>query len=139
MRVVLVVPSIDWLRATSVRRMIERVLLAAILFAMTGFVLLVLIGLWDRYEKQAAASGFNEADGRYLAPQAVSPRGSDARADAMAEHPPHVAVGRDRPRPGQVLQQEQEPKPASTHAFEGANQGMSVALSADGSTAIVGG
>src|SRR5262245_6240103 len=72
MRVV-AVQSIDWLGATSVRRMIERVLLAAILFAMTGFVLLVLIGLWDRYEKQAAASGFNEADGRYLAPQTVFP------------------------------------------------------------------
>jgi hypothetical protein len=34
--------------------------LAAIVFAMTGFVLLVLIGLWDRYEKQAD----NEDDGR---------------------------------------------------------------------------
>src|SRR5262245_18678505 len=73
MRVVLAVLSIDWLGATSVRRMIERVLLAAILFAMTGFVLLVLIGLWDRYEKQAAASGSNESDERYLAPKPFLP------------------------------------------------------------------
>jgi hypothetical protein len=94
-----------------VRRMMERVLLAGIAVAMTGFVLLVLIGLWDRYEKQAAALGFSEGDGRYWTPQAVSPRDSDARADTKAEH----------------------------HAFEGTNQGMSVALSADGSTAIVGG
>src|SRR5262245_37034165 len=99
----------------------ERALLATILFAMTGFVLLVLIGLWDHYEEQAAASGFNEADGRYLAPQVVSPRNSDARSDAMAEHTPHVAVARDRLRSSQVMRQ--EPKPASTHAFEGANQG----------------
>jgi hypothetical protein len=95
---------------------------------MTGFVLLVLIGLWDRYEKQAAASGFNEADGRYLAQQAVSPRDPDARSDAV-EHAPQVAVGRDALGSAQ----------ATTHAFEGTNQGMSVALSADGSTAIVGG
>jgi hypothetical protein len=120
-----------------VRRMIERVLLAAILFAMTGFVLLVLIGIWDRYEKQAAASGFNEADGRYLAPQAVSPRDSDARSDAVAGHAPQVATGRDALGSAQVVQQ--ETKLATTHTFEGTNQGMSVALSADGSTAIVGG
>src|SRR5262245_64020924 len=98
MRVVLVVPSIDWLRATPVRRIIERVLLAAILFAMTGFVFLVLIGLWDRYEKPAAASGFNEADGRYLAPQAVSPRDSDARSNATNEDATHVDDDRDRLR-----------------------------------------
>jgi hypothetical protein len=116
-----------------VRRIIERVLLAAIVFAMTGFVLLVLIGLWDRYEKQAD----NEADGRYLAPQAVSSCDSDARAAAKAEHAPRVAVGRDRLGPARVLQQ--EPKLGATDAFEGTNQGMSVALSADGSTAIVGG
>src|SRR5262245_21912773 len=137
MRVVLVVPSIDWLRATSVRRMIERVLLAAILFAMTGFVLLVLIGLWDRYEKQAAPSGFNEADGRYLAPQTVSPRVSDSRSDALARHAPQVAVDRDALGSAQVVQQ--EAKLATSRAFESTNQGMSVALSADGGTAIVGG
>src|SRR5262245_13502854 len=117
--------------------MIERVLLAAILFAMTGFVLLVLIGLWDRYEKQAAASGFNESDERYLVPQAVSPRDADTRSNAMTEHAPHIAVARDGPGSAQVVRQ--EPKLASTPALEGTNQGMSVAVSADGSTAIVGG
>jgi FG-GAP repeat len=120
-----------------VRRMIERVLLAAILFAMTGFVLLVLIGLWDRYEEQAPASGFNEAGGRYLAPQAVSPRDSDARSDGMAGHAPQVAVGRDALGSAYVVQQ--ETKRATTYTLEGTNQGMSVALSADGRTAIVGG
>jgi hypothetical protein len=120
-----------------VRRIIERVLLATILFAMTGFVLLVLIGLWDRYEKQAAASGFNEADGRYLAPQAVSPSDADTRSGPMTEHTPHVAVARDRLGPAQVVRQES--KPTGTQLFEGTNQGMSIALSADGSTAIVGG
>ena len=119
------------------RRMIERVLLATILFAMTGFVLLVLIGLWDSYEKQAAASGFDEADGRYLTPQAVSPRDADTRSGPMTEQTPHVAVARDRLGSAQVVRQ--EPKPAGTHLFEGTNQGMSIALSADGSTAIVGG
>ena len=112
----------------TVRRMMERVLVAGIVLAMTGFILLVLIGLWDRYEKQAAASGFNEADGRYLAQQAVSPRDPDARSDAV-EHGAQVAVDRDALGSAQ----------ATTHAFEGTNQGMSVALSADGSTAIVGG
>ena len=119
------------------RRMIERVLLATILFAMTGFVLLVLIGLWDRYEKKAVASGFNEADRRYLAPQAVSPRDAETRSGPMTEHTPHVAVARDRLESAQVVRQ--EPKPAGTHLFEGTNLGMSIALSADGSTAIVGG
>src|SRR5262249_2731762 len=114
--------------------MIERVLLAAILFAMTGFVLLVLIGLCDRYEKQAAASGFNEADGRYLAPRTVSPRESVSRA--LAKHAPQVAVHRDTRGSAQVVQ---EANLATSHAFEGTSQGMSVALSADGGTAIVGG
>jgi len=98
-----------------VRRIMERVLLATILFAMTGFVLLVLIGLWDRYEKQAA----------------------DTRSGPMTEHTPHVAVARDRLGPAQVVRQES--KPTGTQLFEGTNQGMSIALSADGSTAIVGG
>jgi hypothetical protein len=135
MSVVLAVPSIDWLRAIPVQRMIERVLLAAMVFGVTGFVLLVLIGLWDRYEKQAAASGFNEADGRYLAPQSVSPRESDSRA--LAKHAPQVAVHRDTRGSAQVVQE--EANLATSHAFEGTSQGMSVALSADGGTAIVGG
>src|SRR5262245_26089994 len=116
--------------------MIERVLLATILFAMTGFVFLVLIGLWDRYEKPAAASGFNEADGRYLAPQAVSPRDSDARSNATTEDAPHVAAARARLGSAHVVQE--EAKLATSRAFEGTSQGMSVALSADGGAAIVG-
>jgi len=37
--------------------MIGRVLLTLTALAVTGFVLLVLIGLWDRYEKETAALG----------------------------------------------------------------------------------
>lgn len=121
----------------TVRRMMERVLVAGIVLAMTGFILLVLIGLWDRYEKQTASSGFSEVDGRSPAPQAASSRDSDARANTTAEHAPRIAVGRSRLGPAQVLQQ--EPRVSGTQVLEGSNQGMSVALSADGSTAIVGG
>src|SRR4029453_3904067 len=121
----------------TVRRMMERVLVAGIVLAMTGFILLVLIGLWDRYEKQTASSGFSEVDGRSPTPQAASSRDSDARANTTAEHAPRIAVGRSRLGSAQVLQQ--EPRLSGTHALEGTNQGMSVALSADGSTAIVGG
>ena len=38
--------------------MIGRILLSLVVFALTGFVLLVLIGLWDRYEQETAAAGF---------------------------------------------------------------------------------
>jgi uncharacterized membrane protein YqjE len=38
--------------------MIGRILLSLIAFALTGFVVLMLIGLWDRYEQETAALGF---------------------------------------------------------------------------------
>ena len=50
--------------------MIGRVLLTLTALAVTGFVLLVLIGLWDRYEKETAALGFSGIYERYLASQA---------------------------------------------------------------------
>ena len=51
-------------------RIIGRILLTLAVFAVTGFVLLVLIGLWDRYEKEATALGFSGPYERYLASQA---------------------------------------------------------------------
>jgi hypothetical protein len=62
--------------------------------------------------------------------------GLPSHANAGAEHARH-AVGRSgEPTPPEVLQE--SAKPVSTDAAENTNQGMSVALSADGST-IVGG
>ena len=59
-------------------RIIGRVLLTLALLAISGFVLLVLIGLWDRYEKEATAFGFSGPYERYLASHAGFP--NDARA-----------------------------------------------------------
>jgi hypothetical protein len=39
--------------------MIGRILLTMLGLMVAGFVLLVLIGLWDRYEQEAVALGFN--------------------------------------------------------------------------------
>ena len=50
--------------------MIGRILLTLAVLAVAGFVLLVLIGLWDRYEHETAALGFNGIYERYLASQA---------------------------------------------------------------------
>jgi hypothetical protein len=50
--------------------MIGRILLTLAVLAVAGFVLLVLIGLWDRYEQETAALGFNGIYERYLASQA---------------------------------------------------------------------
>jgi hypothetical protein len=104
--------------------MIGRILLTVAALAVTGFMLLVLIGLWDRYEQQTAALGFSGIYERYLGWQAgpsVDPKG---RAAAKAER---------------ARSFEQWPKLVGTGAEGSSNQGMSVALSADGDTAIVGG
>ena len=104
-------------------RVIGRILLTVAALAVTGFMLLVLIGLWDRYE-QDAVLGFSGIYERYLAWQAelsVDPKG---RAAAKAKR---------------VRSFEQRPKLVGTGAVGSTNQGMSVALSADGNTAIVGG
>src|SRR5215831_11055730 len=111
-------------RGRIVARMIGRILLTVAALAVTGFMLLVLIGLWDRYEQEAAALGFSGIYERYLAWQAgpsVDPKG---RAAAKAER---------------ARSFEQRPKLVGTDAVGSSNQGISVALSADGNTAIVGG
>jgi hypothetical protein len=49
--------------------MIGRILLSLAAFALTGFVVLTLIGLWDRYEQETKGLGFGLYE-RYLASQA---------------------------------------------------------------------
>jgi len=50
--------------------MIGRILLSLAAFALAGFVLLVLVGLWDGYEQETKALGFSGLYERYLASQA---------------------------------------------------------------------
>ena len=119
----------------TVARMIGRILLTLAVLAVTGFVLLVLIGLWDRYEQETAAADFRRYE-RCLASQAGFSSDPKARAAAEAERAP-AAVGREQLAPAQFFQQGQ--KLVGTGAVGSTNQGMSVALSADGNTAIVGG
>jgi len=117
-------PSIRMCRGRTVARVIGRILLTVAALAVTGFMLLVLIGLWDRYGQETAALGFSGIYERYLAWQAglsVDPKG---RAAAKAER---------------ARSFEQRPKLVGTGAVGSTSQGMSVALSADGNTAIVGG
>ena len=52
-------PSMSIRKARTLARMIGRILLTLAVLAVTGFVLLVLIGLWDRYEQETAALGFS--------------------------------------------------------------------------------
>jgi hypothetical protein len=102
-------------------RLIGRILLWLAVLVVTGFVLLVLIGLWDRYEKEAVALDFRAIYDRLLASQ------TDFFGDPTA---PNGA------KPESI---EKVTKLVGTGAAGTANQGTSVALSADGKTAIVGG
>jgi uncharacterized membrane protein YqjE len=47
--------------------MVGRILVSLIAFALAGFLLLVLIGLWDGYEQETKALGFSGIYERYLA------------------------------------------------------------------------
>ncbi|TMJ81416.1 MAG: hypothetical protein E6G78_19750, partial [Alphaproteobacteria bacterium] len=97
-------------------------------------MLLVLIGLLDRHEQEITA-GLSRIYQRYLASQADPSSNPRARAAVEAER---AVVGRGR----QVAMTEtfqDQPKLVGTGAVGSANQGMAVALSADGNTAIVGG
>src|ERR1700704_5935542 len=97
--------------------MIGRILLTLAALAFSGFVFLVLIGLWGRYEQETEA------------PQAGFFSAQHARAAAAAER--EVGQMQLAPQQGQKL--------VGTGAVGSTNQGMSVALSADGNTAIMGG
>ena len=46
-------------KGRKVSRIIGCILLTLTVFAVTGFALLVLIGLWGGYEKEATALGFS--------------------------------------------------------------------------------
>ena len=115
--------------------MISRILLTLAVLAVIGFVLLVLIGLWDRYEKETAALGFSGIYERYLTSLGVFSNDRNRRAAGEAERT-QQAVGREQPAPVQAF--EQGSKPVGTGTVGSTNQGMSVALSADGNTAMVG-
>jgi hypothetical protein len=99
-------------------------------------VFLVLIGLWDRYEQEITA-GLSRIYERYLASQAGFSSNPRARAAAELERARQGAVGREQVATTQTFQQ--QAKLVGTGAVGSGNQGMSVALSADGKTAIVGG
>jgi hypothetical protein len=53
--------------------MISRIMLMLAALTIASFVLLVLIGLWDRYEQETAALGFSGIYERSLASQAGFP------------------------------------------------------------------
>ena len=96
--------------------MIGRILLTLAALMVSGFLLLVLIGLRERYEHETGASGFGGIYERDFASQ-VDP----------AEHKSG----------GEQLTRHEGPRLVGTGEAGSANQG--VALSADGDTAIAGG
>jgi hypothetical protein len=62
--------------------MIGRILLSLAAFALAGFLLLVLIGLWDGYEQETKALGFSGIYERYrpaFSPPVIYIFGSGAR------------------------------------------------------------
>jgi FG-GAP repeat len=118
-------------RVRTVARMLGRILLSLTGLAVTGFVLLVLIGLWDRHEQEITVA-LSRIYERYLASQAAFSSNPRARAEK-----PERAGTVGRVAKPQTFQE--QPKLVGTGAVGSANQGMSVALSADGNTAIVGG
>jgi hypothetical protein len=54
----------------NIASLIGRILVSLTAFALGGFLLLVLIGLWDGYEQETRALGFSGIYERYLASQA---------------------------------------------------------------------
>lgn len=86
--------------------MIGRILPTVLGLMVAGFVLLVLIGLWDRYEQEAAALGFSGPVERHAATQTGFPNDPEGyRAELLqmsrgyvagdAELSSHAAIGRD--------------------------------------------
>jgi hypothetical protein len=120
-----------------VARIIGRTLLTLILLVVSGFVLLVLIGLWDRYKQETVVSDFSGIHVGDLASEAHFSRDRKDRATAEAKRTQQGGGGQEQLAPAQFFQQ--VPKLVGTGAAGSTNQGMSVALSADGNTAIVGG
>ena len=74
--------------------MIGRILVSLIAFALAGFLLLVLIGLWDGYEQETKALGFSGIYERHLASQAGFADDAKAyRAVVEAESAQTVVAG----------------------------------------------
>ena len=74
--------------------MLGDILIRLAAFAILGFLFLVLMGLWDRYEREAAALGFGGVYEHFMASQAGfvgDAQGYRAAADAMRL----VGEGRD--------------------------------------------
>jgi hypothetical protein len=117
-----------------VARTIGRILLTLVILAIAGFVLLVLIGLWDRHEQEITAS-LSRIYERYLA-QAGPSSSPRARAAGETERAGPVVRGR---QVAMTQTFQEQPKLVGTGAVGSSSQGMSVALSADGNTVIVGG
>jgi hypothetical protein len=78
-------PSVSFRKRRTMARMIGRILLALAVLAVTGSVLLALIGFGDRYEKETKALGFSGLYERYLASQAGFPDDPKAYRAAKAE------------------------------------------------------
>jgi hypothetical protein len=117
------------------RMLLGRILFAMPLLAAAAFALLVLIGRWDRYEKETAALGFGGIYER-LAWEAGFAGNPNARG-VEAERTPQRAAGREQLAPARPYPH--VPQLVGTGAPGTAYQGTSVALSADGKTALVGG
>ena len=123
------------IRVAQLERTIGCILLTLTVLAITSFLsLLLLVHLWDRYEAETVALGFNGIYERFQAGFSDAP---NASGSAKAERARQDTVGPQRHAPAQVLRE--EPKLVGTVALGSTNQGMSGALSADSSTAIVGG
>src|SRR5262249_45166397 len=74
--------------------MIGRILVSLTASAIAGFLLLVLIGLWDGYEREAKALGFSGIYERYLASQAGFAEDPKAyRVAVEAKHARTAVVG----------------------------------------------
>jgi hypothetical protein len=119
-------------KSRAVARMVGRILLTLVGLVVTGFVLLVLIGLWGRYEQQIAALDLSAIYARYLT--AAFSGGPKDRVAVEAQ--PQGATAREQLATVPPFQQR---KLIGSGAVGSVNQGTSVALSADGNTAIVGG
>jgi hypothetical protein len=118
-----------------VARRIADILLQLFVLAVIGFLLLVLVDLRDRSDQKITALDSNPLDERNFALKPGRPSHPKNGAGAGAEHARQTASGELAPAQG--LQEAS--KPFGTDAGGTANQGMSVALSADGNIAIVGG
>jgi hypothetical protein len=94
-------------------RRVARILLALAALVAAGFVIVVLIGVWSRYEQKRVAADFSG--------------NPEPRTRIEAARSPQAQLSR------------QVPKLVGTGAVGNTNQGMSVAVSADGYTVILGG